>query len=109
MHMHLLCSGGTASAAMVNSAQTSASHGFTNELALKAAIQGLRGLRRNMTTSTEDKIKGRLHEVKGAIKEDAGKVTNNPKLEDRGKVEHVAGKVQHKIGEAEEVVEELKK
>jgi uncharacterized protein YjbJ (UPF0337 family) len=40
-----------------------------------------------MTTSTEDKNKGRLHEVKGAIKKEAGKVTNNPILEDKGEAE----------------------
>jgi uncharacterized protein YjbJ (UPF0337 family) len=73
----------------------------------KNAIQALRGLRRNMTTSTEDKNKGRLHEVKGAIKKEAGKVTNNPTLEDKGKVEHAAGKVQHKIGEVKEDVNKL--
>jgi uncharacterized protein YjbJ (UPF0337 family) len=93
----------------VNSAQTSASHGATNEIALKAAIQALRGLRRNMTTSTEDKNKGRLREVKGAIKSEAGKVTNNPILEAKGKVEKNAGKVQHHVGDAESTVEELKK
>ena len=62
-----------------------------------------------MKTSTEDKIKGSCHEVKGAIKEEAGKVTNNPKLEDKGKVEKNAGKVQHKVGVAEKAVEDLKK
>ena len=51
-----------------------------------------------MTTSTEDKNKGTFHKVKGAIKEEAGKVTNNPKLENKGKVEKTAGKVQHKSG-----------
>ena len=107
--MRLPCSGGTASATMVNSAQTSASHGATNKIALKAAIQALRGQRRTMTTSTEDKIKGRLHEVKGAIKEEAGKVTNDCCLEAKGKVEKNAGKVQHHVGVAEKAVEELKK
>jgi len=62
-----------------------------------------------MTTSTEDKNKGTVRELKGAIKEEAGKVTNNPKLEDKGKVEKNAGKVQHHVGVAEKAVEELKK
>jgi uncharacterized protein YjbJ (UPF0337 family) len=63
----------------------------------------------NMKTSTEDKIKGSLHEAKGAIKEQAGKVTNNCCLEAKGKVEKTAGKVQHRVGEAEAAVENLKK
>ena len=62
-----------------------------------------------MKTSTEDKIKGSCHEVKGAIKEEAGKVTNNCCLETKGKVEKNAGKVQHHVGAAEEVIEKLKK
>ena len=62
-----------------------------------------------MTTSTEDKNKGTVREVKGAIKAEAGKVTNNPTLEDKGKVEKNAGKVQHHVGVAEKAVEELKK
>jgi uncharacterized protein YjbJ (UPF0337 family) len=93
---------------MVNSAQTSASHGATNEIARKAAIQALRGARSNMKTSTEDKIKGCCHEVKGAIKEEVGKITNNCCLEAKGKVEKIAGKVQHHVGEAEGAVEKLR-
>jgi uncharacterized protein YjbJ (UPF0337 family) len=62
-----------------------------------------------MTNSTDDKITGTVHEVKGAIKEEAGKITNNPKLENNGKVEHAAGKLQRKIGEAKAVVEDLMK
>ncbi len=62
-----------------------------------------------MKTSTEDKIKGSCHEVKGAIKEEAGKVTNNCCLEAKGKIEKNAGKVQQQVGAAEEVVETWKK
>ena len=62
-----------------------------------------------MKTSTEDKIKGSLHEVKGAIKEEAGKVTGNCCTEAKGKIEKNAGKVQHKVGVAEKAVEDLKK
>jgi uncharacterized protein YjbJ (UPF0337 family) len=29
-----------------------------------------------MKPSTEDKVKGSAHEVKGAVKEEAGKITN---------------------------------
>ena len=36
--------------------------------------------------STNDRIEGKFHEVKGKIKEKAGQVTNNPDLESEGKV-----------------------
>jgi len=62
-----------------------------------------------MTHSTEDKIKGTLHEVKGAIKEEAGKVTNNCCLEAKGKIEKNAGKLQHEVGVAEKTIEESMK
>jgi uncharacterized protein YjbJ (UPF0337 family) len=62
-----------------------------------------------MKPSTEDKIKGSLHEVKGAIKEQAGKATGNCCLETKGKVEKLIGKAQHCTGNAEEAVENLKK
>jgi len=37
-----------------------------------------------MKPSTENEIAGRVHEVKGKIKEKVGKVTNDPNLEAEG-------------------------
>jgi len=51
-----------------------------------------------MKSSIKDKVKGTIHEAKGTAKEMAGKITDNPKLEAKGKVEKIAGKVQEKIG-----------
>jgi uncharacterized protein YjbJ (UPF0337 family) len=62
-----------------------------------------------MKPSTEDKVKGSAHEVTGAVKEEAGKITNNGCLEAKGKVEKTIGKAQHQVGEAEAAVEKLKK
>jgi uncharacterized protein YjbJ (UPF0337 family) len=62
-----------------------------------------------MKTSTEDKIQGTGHEVKGAIKEVAGKVTGNCCLEAKGKVEKSVGKLQHQVGVAEEAINKAKK
>jgi uncharacterized protein YjbJ (UPF0337 family) len=39
-----------------------------------------------------------FHEVKGKIKEVAGKLSDNPKLQAEGIVEKISGKVQEKIG-----------
>jgi uncharacterized protein YjbJ (UPF0337 family) len=58
-----------------------------------------------MKESTKDEIKGTGHEVKGAVKEGAGKVTNNPKLEKEGYAEKVGGKIQKKIGQVERVLD----
>ncbi len=58
-----------------------------------------------MKDSTEDKLKGKAHEVKGTVKEKAGKATNDPALEAEGKGEKVAGKVQKKVGDVEKVIE----
>jgi uncharacterized protein YjbJ (UPF0337 family) len=58
-----------------------------------------------MKPSTEDQIKGSLHEAKGKVKEKVGKVTNNPNLAGEGQDENLAGKVQKKIGQIEKVFE----
>ena len=57
-----------------------------------------------MKSSTKDKAEGKFHEAKGKIKEVTGKITDNPKLEGKGKAEKIAGKVQEKIGEGENVL-----
>ncbi len=46
-----------------------------------------------MKPSSKDEVAGRIHEVKGAVKEKAGKLTNNPDLEAAGSVEKMAGKI----------------
>jgi uncharacterized protein YjbJ (UPF0337 family) len=58
-----------------------------------------------MKPSTKDEVAGKVHELKGKIKEKAGQLTNNPDLEDEGTVEKISGKIQHKIGQVEEVIE----
>lgn len=46
-----------------------------------------------MKTSTNDKLKGSLHEMKGTIKEEVGKITNDHDLKAEGKAEKKDGKV----------------
>jgi uncharacterized protein YjbJ (UPF0337 family) len=58
-----------------------------------------------MKPSTKDEIAGKVHEVKGDIREKVGQVTNDPNLEAEGTDEKIAGKVQKKIGQVERVVE----
>ena len=57
-----------------------------------------------MKSSTKDQAEGKFHEVKGAIKEIAGKLSDNPKLEGEGSGEKLAGKVLGKLGQVEKVL-----
>ena len=57
-----------------------------------------------MKPSTENEIAGKVHEVKGAIKEKVGQLTNDPDLEDEGTGEKIGGKVQKKIGQVQKVI-----
>ena len=59
-----------------------------------------------MKLSTSDKATGKLHEVKGAIKQTAGQVAGNPSLENKGRAEKNAGKVQNFVGKVEKAVGE---
>lgn len=57
-----------------------------------------------MKPSSKDEIAGKIHEVKGAVKEKVGKLTKDPDLETDGKVEKVAGRVRKKIGQVKRVL-----
>ena len=57
-----------------------------------------------MKPSTNDEVKGSLHEVKGKIKEKVVKATNDPDLENEGTDEKTSGKVQKKICQVEKVL-----
>jgi len=59
-----------------------------------------------MKSSTRDQAQGTFHEMKGKLKEAAGKLSDNPKLEGEGLGEKMAGKVQRKIGQVEQVLEQ---
>jgi len=57
-----------------------------------------------MKPSTRDEIAGKVHEVKGTIKEKVGELTNDSDLEGEGLAEKIAGKVQKKIGQVEKAL-----
>ena len=61
--------------------------------------------RKQMKPSTKDQVKGKLHEMKGEVKEKVGQFTNDPNLEAEGQGEKLAGKVQKKVGQIEKVFE----
>ena len=57
-----------------------------------------------MKTSAKDQVEGTFHELKGRVKEVAGKLSDNPKLEAEGTGEKIAGKVQEKVGQVKKVL-----
>lgn len=58
-----------------------------------------------VTSGTHDQVEGKVHEVKGAIKEKIGQATNNPQLHDEGTAEKWNGKVENKVGQVKKVFE----
>lgn len=54
----------------------------------------------------KDRIEGSFDQAKGKVKEVAGKVTGDTKLETEGKADQVKGKVQNTIGGMKDSVKE---
>ncbi|WP_428377305.1 CsbD family protein [Lichenicoccus sp.] len=52
----------------------------------------------------KDRTEGIGHQVKGALKEGAGKLTGNERLEAEGKVERTGGKVQEGVGKGKDTL-----
>jgi len=56
-----------------------------------------------MNSGNQDKAEGTFHKITGKVKEVAGQVSGNPKLEAEGAVEKISGQIQEKIGEVKKV------
>jgi uncharacterized protein YjbJ (UPF0337 family) len=56
-----------------------------------------------MKSSTKDRMMGRVQEAKGKVKEEAGRASRDPNLQDHGTAEKLGGKVQRKVGEVKKV------
>jgi uncharacterized protein YjbJ (UPF0337 family) len=54
----------------------------------------------------KDRIEGSAEQAKGKVKEVAGKVTGDAKLESEGKTQKIAGKVQNTIGGMKDALKE---
>jgi len=54
-------------------------------------------------------VKGRVTEAKGMIKEAAGKLVGNEKLQAKGKVQKVLGQAEAKIGDIKQDVKDAVK
>ena len=57
-----------------------------------------------MKSGTQDQMEGTFHKIKGKVKEIAGELSDDPKLEAEGTGEKIAGKVQEKIGQVKKVL-----
>ncbi len=58
-----------------------------------------------MKSSTKDNAEGKMHQVKGTIKEVAGIIVGNEDLEAEGKEENLDGKIQEKRGQIKKVMD----
>jgi uncharacterized protein YjbJ (UPF0337 family) len=56
------------------------------------------------TAMDKDRIKGSAEQAKGAVKETAGRIFGDKKLETEGKTDKAAGKVQNAIGGLKDAV-----
>ncbi len=56
-----------------------------------------------MKSGTQDQVEGKFLKIKGKVKEIAGELSDNPKLEAEGIDERVAGVIQEKIGQVKKV------
>ncbi len=54
----------------------------------------------------KDRIEGSFDQAKGKVKEVAGKVTGDSKLETEGKADQIKGKVQNTIGGMKDSIKE---
>ena len=57
----------------------------------------------------KDRIKGMADQAKGAVKDAAGKVTGDTKLQAEGKMDKVKGKVESAVGGAHDAAREASK
>lgn len=56
-----------------------------------------------MKSSTTEKVEGAASQIKGAVKEKIGQITNKPLLQAEGNDEKNGGKIQRKIGDVKKV------
>jgi uncharacterized protein YjbJ (UPF0337 family) len=56
-----------------------------------------------MKSSIREKTEGKFHQMKGKVKQVAGKISDNTKLETEGTIEKISGKFQENIGKVKKV------
>lgn len=56
----------------------------------------------------KDQVKGTIKEAAGKVQQKVGEIVGNPKQEAKGLAKKVEGKVQQKVGDAKEKVQDAK-
>ena len=57
----------------------------------------------------KDRIEGSANQAKGAIKQTAGKMTGDAKLQSEGAADKAKGKVQNAVGSAKDALRDISK
>jgi uncharacterized protein YjbJ (UPF0337 family) len=57
-----------------------------------------------MKPGIQDEVEGKLHNLRGKVKEKVGEAANDADLEAEGEAEETAGKVQEKVGQVKKVL-----
>jgi uncharacterized protein YjbJ (UPF0337 family) len=65
---------------------------------IDAVVIILEPTRQRGTAMDKDRIKGSAEQARGAVKESAGKILGDKKMETEGKTDKAAGKLQNAVG-----------
>ena len=60
-------------------------------------------------STNKDQVEGRVKEAKGKIKQVAGRIVGNEKMEEKGRVQKILGKAQAKFGDVKQDLKDSKK
>jgi uncharacterized protein YjbJ (UPF0337 family) len=77
---------------------------YLEQYFVETVISDTQQINNEETAMDKDRIKGSAEQAKGAVKEAAGKVFGDKKLETEGKTDKAAGKVQNAIGGLKDAV-----
>ena len=75
--------------------------GFPNDAYQACRPRAGENWEEHIMSINKDQVKGRVEEVKGAVKEGTGKVLGDKTLEAKGNIQKNFGKVQAKVGDVE--------
>ncbi len=79
-------------------------HAIWNDTSMRPLPSDTKQINNEDTAMDKDRIKGSAEQAKGAVKETAGKILGDKKLETDGKTDKAAGKVQNAIGGLKDAV-----
>ena len=60
-------------------------------------------------STNKDQVEGRVKEAKGKIKQVAGRIVGNEKMEEKGRAQKILGKAEAKFGDVKQDLKDSKK